>query len=134
MSIQFNMNNTQELGQDGFMWGISNSDYSGDTGRRIENQPLPSQPSQPLEIHTSTAKNVTKGRKRTRRDDKNHLEESPDHEIHIWTERERRKKMRDMFSKLHALLPQLPPKVYDLIIITYIYDSVIFVSVGIKFS
>lgn len=121
MSIQFNMNNAQELGHDGFMWGISNSDYSGDTCRRIENQPLPSQPSQPLEISTSTAKNVTKSRKRTRRDDKNHVEESPDHEIHIWTERERRKKMRDMFSKLHALLPQLPPKVYDLIIIPYIY-------------
>ncbi|XP_050208751.1 transcription factor bHLH95 [Mercurialis annua] len=33
-----------------------------------------------------------------------------DHEIHIWTERERRKKMRTMFSNLHALLPQLPPK------------------------
>ncbi|KAL6956504.1 hypothetical protein U1Q18_043157 [Sarracenia purpurea var. burkii] len=36
--------------------------------------------------------------------------ESSDHEIHIWTERERRKKMRNMFSNLHALLPQLPPK------------------------
>lgn len=33
-----------------------------------------------------------------------------DHEMHIWTERERRKKMRNMFSNLHALLPQLPPK------------------------
>ncbi|KAL5714130.1 hypothetical protein ACHQM5_016133 [Ranunculus cassubicifolius] len=33
-----------------------------------------------------------------------------DHEIHIWTERERRRKMRNMFSNLHALLPQLPPK------------------------
>ncbi|WOL15522.1 hypothetical protein Cni_G24303 [Canna indica] len=33
-----------------------------------------------------------------------------DHEIHIWTERERRKKMRNMFSTLHALLPQLTPK------------------------
>lgn len=34
-----------------------------------------------------------------------------DHEIHIWTERERRKKMRNMFTNLHALLPHLPPKV-----------------------
>ncbi|XP_030509009.2 transcription factor bHLH95 [Cannabis sativa] len=33
-----------------------------------------------------------------------------DHEIHIWTERERRKKMRNMFANLHALLPQLPSK------------------------
>ncbi|CAN4112187.1 unnamed protein product [Withania somnifera] len=36
--------------------------------------------------------------------------EKGDHEIHIWTERERRKKMRNMFENLHALLPQLPPK------------------------
>ncbi|CAN4107729.1 unnamed protein product [Withania somnifera] len=36
--------------------------------------------------------------------------EQSDHEIHIWTERERRKKMRNMFDNLHALLPQLPPK------------------------
>lgn len=34
-----------------------------------------------------------------------------EHEIHIWTERERRKKMRNMFSGLHALLPQFPAKV-----------------------
>ncbi|KAH9294261.1 hypothetical protein KI387_040532, partial [Taxus chinensis] len=34
----------------------------------------------------------------------------PEHEIHIWTERERRKKMRNMFSNLHSLLPHLPPK------------------------
>ncbi|CAK9315801.1 unnamed protein product [Citrullus colocynthis] len=36
--------------------------------------------------------------------------ESSDHDIHIWTERERRKKMRNMFTNLHALLPHLPPK------------------------
>ncbi|XP_022858356.1 transcription factor bHLH95-like [Olea europaea var. sylvestris] len=28
-----------------------------------------------------------------------------DHEIHTWTERERRKKMRDMFANLQAFLP-----------------------------
>ncbi|XP_023553836.1 transcription factor bHLH95-like [Cucurbita pepo subsp. pepo] len=33
------------------------------------------------------------------------------HDIHIWTERERRKKMRTMFANLHALLPHLPAKV-----------------------
>lgn len=37
--------------------------------------------------------------------------EEADHELHIWTERERRKKMRDMFASLHALLPQLPSRV-----------------------
>jgi hypothetical protein len=34
-----------------------------------------------------------------------------DHEMHILTERERRKKMRNMFASLHASLPQLPSKV-----------------------
>ncbi|KAJ1399079.1 Myc-type, basic helix-loop-helix [Sesbania bispinosa] len=29
---------------------------------------------------------------------------------HIWTERERRKKMKNMFSTLHSMLPHLPPK------------------------
>ncbi|CAL5213857.1 unnamed protein product [Lathyrus oleraceus] len=33
------------------------------------------------------------------------------HEIHIWNERERRKKTRNMFASLHALLPDLPSKV-----------------------
>ncbi|KAH6767105.1 hypothetical protein C2S52_018088 [Perilla frutescens var. hirtella] len=36
--------------------------------------------------------------------------ESDDHELHIWTERERRKKMRNMFSSLHALIPHLHPR------------------------
>ncbi|KAL0348348.1 UNVERIFIED_CONTAM: Transcription factor [Sesamum angustifolium] len=34
--------------------------------------------------------------------------ESDDHELHIWTERERRKKMRNMF--LHSLIPHLPAR------------------------
>ncbi|KAL7125285.1 hypothetical protein ABFS83_14G107600 [Erythranthe nasuta] len=33
-----------------------------------------------------------------------------EHELHIWTERERRKKMRDMFANLHSLIPHLPPR------------------------
>ncbi|KAK8623389.1 hypothetical protein V6N13_118275 [Hibiscus sabdariffa] len=33
-----------------------------------------------------------------------------EHDMHIRTERERRKKMRNMFSSLHALLPQLPAR------------------------
>lgn len=37
--------------------------------------------------------------------------EDVDHDLHIFTERERRKKMKNMFSTLHALLPQLPDKV-----------------------
>ncbi|GJN02834.1 hypothetical protein PR202_ga20221 [Eleusine coracana subsp. coracana] len=34
-----------------------------------------------------------------------------DHAMHIWTERERRKKMKNFYSTLHSLLPQLPHKV-----------------------
>ncbi|KAL9231751.1 hypothetical protein vseg_006937 [Gypsophila vaccaria] len=41
---------------------------------------------------------------------KNVKRKEEDHGVHILTERERRKKMRDMFSNLHSLLPQLPPK------------------------
>ncbi|XP_040379134.1 transcription factor bHLH95-like [Oryza brachyantha] len=33
-----------------------------------------------------------------------------EHALHIWTERERRKKMKNMFSTLHALLPKIPGK------------------------
>ncbi|KAK6143549.1 hypothetical protein DH2020_023897 [Rehmannia glutinosa] len=36
--------------------------------------------------------------------------ESDDHEQHIFTERERRKKMRDMFTNLHSLIPNLQPR------------------------
>ncbi|KAL1193405.1 Transcription factor bHLH95 [Cardamine amara subsp. amara] len=106
MSIQFNMANAQDSAQERFVWGMSNSDDSGGSYRGTEKQtPSPSQPSQLLETQTVTA---AKGKKRAKRND--HAEESPDHEAHIWTERERRKKMRDMFSKLHELLPDLPPK------------------------
>ncbi|KAK9677706.1 hypothetical protein RND81_11G161000 [Saponaria officinalis] len=61
-----------------------------------------------------------KGKKRSREDGKKAKEkgenvvgkegETFEHETHIWTERERRKKMRNMFTNLHSLLPQLPPK------------------------
>ncbi|KAI0494453.1 hypothetical protein KFK09_024591 [Dendrobium nobile] len=37
--------------------------------------------------------------------------EESNRELHICTERERRKKMRNLFSNLHALLPDLPSKV-----------------------
>ncbi|EOA37806.1 hypothetical protein CARUB_v10011964mg [Capsella rubella] len=105
------MTNAQEFGQEGFMWGISNSDDSGGGCQKSEKQLPPSQPSLPSsQIQIETARKVAKGKKRTKRSDENDGEEAPDHEMHIWTERERRKKMRDMFSKLHALLPQLPPK------------------------
>ncbi|KAG8064491.1 hypothetical protein GUJ93_ZPchr0004g40014 [Zizania palustris] len=33
-----------------------------------------------------------------------------EHQLHIWTERERRKKMKNTYSALHALIPHLPDK------------------------
>ncbi|KAL1557953.1 transcription factor bHLH95-like [Salvia divinorum] len=36
--------------------------------------------------------------------------EADEHELHIWTERERRKKMRNMFASLQALIPKLHPR------------------------
>lgn len=44
-------------------------------------------------------------------------DQSIDHELHIWTERERRKKMRDMFANLHALIPHLPQRVIKFIFV-----------------
>ncbi|CAN0922442.1 Transcription factor bHLH95, partial [Linum grandiflorum] len=37
-------------------------------------------------------------------------DQSSEQQVHIWTERERRKRMRSMFTNLQALLPQLPSK------------------------
>ncbi|OIT07272.1 PREDICTED: transcription factor bHLH95-like [Nicotiana attenuata] len=75
---------------------------------------------QPRTVAKAETKAAARGRKRTASGRKESDEakcggdgggeEESDHEIHIWTERERRKKMRNMFSNLHALLPQLPPK------------------------
>ena len=62
------------------------------------------------------AEGSEKGKKRVRGiarkgKEKKEKEGTSDHDMHIWTERERRKKMRNMFSNLHALIPHLPPKV-----------------------
>lgn len=48
-------------------------------------------------------KKDVKGKKRTKRNGKNYVEDLFDYEIYIWIERERRKKMRDMFFKLYVL-------------------------------
>ncbi|KAK8649016.1 hypothetical protein V6N13_129754 [Hibiscus sabdariffa] len=50
------------------------------------------------------------GKRRSKQGTANGGGDQSEHEMHIWTERERRKKMRNMFSSLHALLPQLSAK------------------------
>lgn len=82
-------------------WPFSNSDNSGDH--------------QNLDKNTTVVPGVDTtgaGKKNKRKGKDGGAHGESDHEMHIWTERERRKKMRSMFASLHALLPQLPPKVY----------------------
>lgn len=106
-------------GQGGFpwenpQWAFSNSDNSG-SGRND-----PKTGTRPVESTTNSPTNQKDpGERKRNRPGPSKSSSSKgvggvgdsDHELHIWTERERRKKMRNMFSNLHALLPQLPPKV-----------------------
>ncbi|KAK6946099.1 Myc-type, basic helix-loop-helix (bHLH) domain [Dillenia turbinata] len=111
-------------------WAFSNSDDSGGVSEKKSSQGLMvpgSSSNSPTAVASSEAAAIPTGKKRglngvlkkgksagVNGGDNNEGKitggDSDDHEIHIWTERERRKKMRNMFSNLHALLPQLPPK------------------------
>ncbi|KAL7206507.1 hypothetical protein ACSBR2_019259 [Camellia fascicularis] len=103
-------------------WAFSNSDDLDCIGEKSGGKPPPDSGSN---TQTPTAKEVEEviavapGKKRggVGKNGKECGDEAnkgkggeSDHEIHIWTERERRKKMRNMFSNLHALLSHLPPK------------------------
>ncbi|XP_059289184.1 transcription factor bHLH95-like [Lycium ferocissimum] len=97
-------------------WSFSNSDNSGGNGVKPAGKELPDI-SDDVARETKgggrkrsvSAKNGGKGNGEGNEGKANGGDQS-DHDMHIWTERERRKKMRNMFSNLHALLPQLPPK------------------------
>ncbi|KAJ7013498.1 transcription factor bHLH95-like [Populus alba x Populus x berolinensis] len=102
-------------------WDLSNSDNSGGRGeKRGKNIKLPgSSSNSQAEIGIKEQGNKAEKRGRMHKGNgKGGVGEvkegegggESDHETHIWTERERRKKMRTMFCNLHALLPQLPPK------------------------
>ncbi|KAK4341285.1 hypothetical protein RND71_039786 [Anisodus tanguticus] len=104
-----------EGGEDCFIWEnqrwpFSNSDNSA--GKKLLDISDGQQLNVPYAIagrkRTASAKNGGKGN--GEENDRKANGGESDHEMHIWTERERRKKMRNMFSNLHALLPQLPPK------------------------
>ncbi|XP_033513420.1 transcription factor bHLH95-like isoform X2 [Nicotiana tomentosiformis] len=124
--------NMDEGGEDCFIWenqgwAFLNSDNSGGNGAKSSGTKLPdTSHGKQLAISDAVAREIempgpSAGRKRTA-PGKNGVKGNgevnegkvnggeSDHEMHIWTERERRKKMRNMFSNLHALLPQLPPK------------------------
>ncbi|CAO2042263.1 unnamed protein product [Urochloa humidicola] len=61
------------------------------------------------DAHAAIA-NWGKGRGRGKGKGKGVAATAEEKALHIWTEKERRKKMKTMFSSLHALLPQLPEK------------------------
>ncbi|XP_010263710.1 PREDICTED: transcription factor bHLH95 [Nelumbo nucifera] len=91
-------------------WAFANSDNSGGSEEKSGNKPPQCSNSQsPTATMTVPMGSQKRGRNGASKNGKGSAGE-PDHEIHIWTERERRKKMRNMFSNLHALLPHLPAK------------------------
>ncbi|XP_072950461.1 transcription factor bHLH95 [Typha angustifolia] len=99
-------------GQVGLLWDVQpwvfcNSDNSGGIGigPLASTRPLESSTNSPSGLKAASKSSSSKGGVNETKGGG-----ESDHEIHIWTERERRKKMRNMFSSLHALLPQLPPK------------------------
>ncbi|XVE93386.1 hypothetical protein REPUB_Repub01dG0187400 [Reevesia pubescens] len=123
---------SEEGGHESFLllenqsWGLSNSDNNNSAGTGSAKEKYTGK-NQQEQLETDLQDEITKkNSKRGRggvgkngkgiigdqviREGKGGGGESDDHEMHIWTERERRKKMRNMFSNLHALLPQLPPK------------------------
>lgn len=103
-----------EGGQDG-MWGaqpwvFSNSDNSGGNEQRSKKL-LQSQPTSPASSRAKKRNGNSRSNMKGRPSSKNGgvANSDPDHTL---IERERRKKMRNMFTNLHELLPHLPPKVF----------------------
>ncbi|XP_068651523.1 transcription factor bHLH95-like [Aristolochia californica] len=97
-------------------WAFSNSDNSpgGSDQKFTKKVPPGSRSGSPVETTPAAPKRSLNGMPKNGKADELNTENKgsteSDHEMHIWTERERRKKMRNMFSSLHALLPQLPAK------------------------
>ncbi|XP_077240089.1 transcription factor bHLH95-like [Tasmannia lanceolata] len=94
-------------------WAFSNSDNSGGSDEKSTKKPPESSSNNsPMATPIVSQKRTRNGipKKNKEREWNESKGGESDHEIHIWTERERRKKMRNMFSNLHALLPHLPAK------------------------
>ncbi|PIA56532.1 hypothetical protein AQUCO_00700701v1 [Aquilegia coerulea] len=123
---------SDELGQGNSLletnsFAVSNSDNSGGSDDKKGKKPLISSSNSPTPTTTPTPATTPStpagGPKRGRNGIAKNKKggggdgeggegggQSDHDDVHIWTERERRKRMRNMFSNLHALLPQLPPK------------------------
>ncbi|ONK77520.1 uncharacterized protein A4U43_C02F7430 [Asparagus officinalis] len=90
-------------------WSFSNFDNSGSDHQNIV--VLGSKPNSPIVgLKIDGDQEKTEGKINGSSSSKGKGEASDDHEMHILTERERRKKMRNMFSNLHELIPHLPSK------------------------
>ncbi|XP_078435038.1 transcription factor bHLH95-like [Wolffia australiana] len=89
-----------------------NSNGLAGVGEKVAEEPGSIHPTEMTKVSTQKRRRkcCKKGKALTGDKDCSVGGEEPDHEIHIWTERERRKKMRNMFANLHLLLPQLPAK------------------------
>lgn len=85
----------------------------GENNKNLDSSTPSSEMAPPGEKNSSNKE----GKKKMKNKEKETEGKSEQEKVHIFTERERRKKMRNMFTNLHALLPQLPPKVF-----TYIYS------------
>ncbi|KAH7523646.1 hypothetical protein FEM48_Zijuj06G0034000 [Ziziphus jujuba var. spinosa] len=100
-----------ELEDNPFWAGVNSGSSSGASEEKLGmmNHPHVSSSSSPTATTTSTT--IHQKMKSSFKNQKADGGGGGGGELHIWTERERRKKMRDMFSVLHSLLPQLAPKV-----------------------
>lgn len=102
--LNMEINSSGELGQD------------GDCVEKVVDSNTPGSENGQSGEKESSDREGRKKMKNKENDDEGKRETSEQDKVHIFTERERRKKMRTMFTNLHALLPQLPAKVYLYII------------------
>ncbi|RDX70191.1 Transcription factor bHLH95, partial [Mucuna pruriens] len=92
--------------------GSSNTDNSGENEENMKS-PNEKKEGEPLMNKKPNQEIATENKEKTITSGEGTDAKYPesDHEIHLSIERQRRKKMKDMFATLHALLPPLPTKI-----------------------
>ncbi|ESW25580.1 hypothetical protein PHAVU_003G048000 [Phaseolus vulgaris] len=91
-------------------WDPSDSDNSRETKGNTKAEKQKNEKDEGVTMKKKKKRNHGELKKITSAEGKGEKSRESDHEMHIWTERERRKKMKNMFTALHALLPHLPSK------------------------
>nr|GEX14903.1 transcription factor bHLH95-like [Tanacetum cinerariifolium] len=126
---QSEIGDIEGVGQEGYFWDtypwtMSDKNGSGSGEGRDEEKNLDDKKLVELDVGNSHSLmkqsemgdiegTVTSGSKRSSdafEDDVKISHRLNDHDLHILTERERRKKMKNMFHQLHGLVPHLPHK------------------------